>query len=141
MNVDVFLSSPAYQQWCIMHPNASREETWQIEQLVQSSAFKNWLSNNPKGTVDQYLQALYAYRQTPEYQLQELQSQVYYMNEEIEELNDEVHKLKEEIEYKDGEIQSLSSANTVLIVTSSVLFAAIIVLILFRKKRFHKINP
>ena len=119
MNVDLFLSSPAYVQWCMMHPNASREETWQIESLVQSSAFKNWLSYNPKGTVDQYLQALHAYRQTPEYQLQELQSQIYYMDEEI---------------------QSLSSANTALIVTSSSLFAAVIVLVLFRKKIFHIIK-
>ena len=140
MNVDLFISSPQFQQWCMAHPNASREETWQIESLVQSSAFKNWLSYNPKGTVDQYLQALHAYRQTPEYQLQELQSQIYYMNEEIEELNDEVSELKEEIEYKDEEIQSLSSANTALIVTSSSLFVAVIVLVHFRKKIFHIIK-
>ncbi len=140
MNVDLFLSSPAYQQWKITHPNASYQEDWHIQDLVQSSAFKNWLSHNPKGTVDQYLQALHAYRQTPEYQLQELQSQIYYMNEEIEELNDEVSELKEEIEYKDEEIQSLSSTNTALIVTSSVLFAVIIVLILIRKRSFHNIN-
>jgi len=140
MNVDLFISSPQYQQWCMSHLNASQKEHLQIQQLVQSSAFKNWLQQNPNGTVDQYLQALYAYRQTPEYQLQELQSQVYYLNEEIEELNDEVSELKEEIEYKDGEIQSLSSANTALIVTSSVLFTAIIVLILFRKRSFNKIN-
>lgn len=138
MNVDLFISSPQYQQWCMTHPNASREETWQIESLIQSSDFKNWLSHNPKGTVDQYLQALHAYRQTPEYQLQELQSQVYYMNEEIEELNDEVSELKEEIEYKEEEIRSLSSANTALIAISSILFAVIIVLILIRKRRFKK---
>lgn len=140
MNVDLFISSPQFQQWCMAHLNASREETWQIERLVQSSAFKNWLSHNPNGTVDQYLQALHEYRQTPEYQFQELQSQIYYMNQEIEELNDEVSELKEEIEYKDEEIQSLSSANTALIVTSSSLFAAVIVLVLFRKKIFHIIK-
>ena len=138
MNVDLFISSPQFQQWCMAHPNASREETWQIESLVQSSAFKNWLSYNPKGTVDQYLQALHAYHQTPEYQLQELQSQIFYMNEEIEELNDEVSELKEEIEYKDEEIHSLSSTNTTLIVISSILVAVIIVLILIRKRRFHR---
>ena len=122
------------------HLNASRKEDMLIQNLVQSSAFKNWLQQNPNGTVDQYLQALHAYRQTPEYQLQELNSQIYYLNEEIEELNDEVSELKEEIEYKDGKIQSLSSVNTALIVTSSVLFVAIIVLILVRKRRFNKIN-
>ena len=105
MNADLFISSPQYQQWCMAHLNASRKEDMLIQNLVQSSAFKNWLQQNPNGTVDQYLQALHAYRQTPEYQLQELNSQIYYLNEEIEELNDEVSELKEEIEYKDGKIQ------------------------------------
>lgn len=140
MNIDLFLSSPQYQQWKLTHPNASYQEDWHIQDLVQSTSFQNWLQNNPKGTVDQYLQAIREYKQSPEYQILELKSQIYYLNEDIEELNNEVSELKEEIEYKDEEIQSLSSANTALIVTSSVLFAAIIVLIIIRKRRFHIIN-
>ena len=138
MNFDLFISSPQYNEWCMMHLDASREEDFQIQKLVQSSAFKNWLQQNPDGTVDQYLQALHAYRQTPEYQIRELQSEVYYLTEEVDELNNQVADLQEEIRIKNNEIQSLTSTNTGLLITSIFLFVATITLLVMRKKNFFK---
>ena len=141
MNVDLFLSSPAYQQWKLTHSNASYQEDWYIQDLVQSSSFLNWIQLNPNGTVDQYLQAIRTYQQTPEYQIQELKSEIHYLNEQIEELNDELANFQEEISAKDDEILSLTSANNILWTTSIILFFCIIVMLVLRiKSKYKKLN-
>ena len=45
MDVELFLqgaSTPAYQQWCEVHPNSTPKEQESMAYFVMSDIFQNW---------------------------------------------------------------------------------------------------
>jgi hypothetical protein len=60
------------------------------------------------------------------------------LTEEVDELNNQVADLQDEISVKNDEIQSLTSTNTGLIITSIFFFLVTVALLVMRKKNIFK---
>lgn len=144
MNVHGFMAAmSAYDYWVATHPNASSNAKKEAYDIAQSKAFENWIYNNPKGSLEQYLSHIHqqqAYYNSPQYQLDALEYQVSTQSETIESLRNEIDNLKSELQDTQYDNEILSNYNTVWCVSTIFLLILSIVLLVVIYKRTEVIQ-
>jgi hypothetical protein len=122
MDVEGFINaetSSTYKQWQATHKSASYEEEEHVIDIIMSQPFKDWLSANPNGTVDQYIaycNQTNAYYNSPEYMLEQLQASVENLREDIRTIEDEKSQLTEELEC----VRESNARNTTFAICTSI---------------------
>lgn len=134
------------EEWCKSHNDHSEASREKLYNIVNSKDFQQWAKATPNASIDGYLayKKTLLYNQNPSLRINELQSQIYSLNDNIMELQEEnlsykkeISELKETINDKDVEINQL---NVVKTFTSISLFFCIgVVIFLIFKLRKHKI--
>lgn len=140
MDINAILdASNIINQWKSSNDHVAPWTESQILDIVQTSDFQSWFSNNPNGTIDQYYIYICnrnAYLNSPQYKIKNLEAQIDDLTDEVESLNTEVSQLREEISDKEDEVSNLETINNVTITSSVILL--IITCILFYKLRKRK---
>lgn len=112
MNVERLATSPIqYGEWELNHPNSSESMKDYASNVSKSQEFQNWLSSNPKGTLEQYLLILErqnkVYYNSPQYQITQLNYEVQEKDLKIEQLNKQIEELNTEVSDVNNENHNL----------------------------------
>ena len=132
------INNPAFTQWQNAKNKVAPWDQFQVIDIIKSQSFKRWQSANPSGTIDQYYLYLcqeQAYKQSPQYQIRELQNEVEQLNLEVSQLNAETYELREEINYKDETISTLRTFTWSFIGSTFFLLIVSIILMIKLKRK------
>jgi len=143
MDVNAFFrayDSPAYIQWKNAKQHIAPWTEMDVIQVISSFEFKEWLENNPNGSIDQY----YIYTcqrkqfiEAPHYQIKFLQEENTKLKERISSIQNQIYEQNAKIGDLEETITRLEAKNTMAIFLFTFVLLVLILAIVYKFKSIN----